>query len=102
MRVTEEGIWQTVIQPGPLMSDQARLMEKETQIIVLLRALRYAAFSDEELRSLLALLRSSADDAEKIVCLRQVRCQLLNRLHAQQQVLDDLDNYVDAMRRANG
>lgn len=102
MGVTEEGIWQTVIQPGPLMSDQARLMEEETQIIVLLRALRSAAFSDEELRSLLALLRSGSEDAEKIIRLRQVRCRLLNRLHAQQQVLDDLDNYIDAMRRANG
>lgn len=94
-----EDVWQAIMRPEPLMSDQASFAPEDIQIIVLLRELRSAGVSQEELYSLCDTLREDIGYTEKVVRLRRIRFRLLARMHEQQKVLDDLDNYVDAIKR---
>lgn len=95
-----EDVWQAILRPEPLMSDQATFAAEDIRIIVLLRALRSAGVSQEELYGLCDTLKEDTSDTEKVVRLRRIRFWLLTRLHEQQKVLDALDNYVDAIRQA--
>lgn len=98
--MADETLWQAVLQSEPLMSDRNAFSPGDTQMIVTLRKLRAAGVAQEELRGLLATMQSGAGGAEKIGCLRRARCCLLGRLHEQQQALDALDYYTDALKKA--
>ena len=98
--MVNEAVWQAVICSEPLLSNQTTFSPEETQIIVLLRALCFAGVSHTELYKLCGiLLQDSVSHKEKIAYLRTVRFDLLGRIHGQQQVLDELDNYVDTLRK---
>lgn len=98
--MTPDDVWQAIVRPEPLMSDQATFPAEDVQMIVLLRALRSAGVSQEELYGLCGTLRESLSCTEKVMRLRRIRFRLLARLHEQQKVLDDLDSYVDAIKGA--
>lgn len=93
-----EAIWQAVLCPEPLMSDREGLSPEDVQIAVFLRKLRCAGIADRELCGLCVALRG--DEAGAEARLRRIRCCLMESLHQRQKVLDDLDNYVDAIRKA--
>lgn len=95
-----EDVWQAIIRPEPLMSDQVSFASEDIQIIVLLRELRSAGVSQDELYGLCDTLKEGLSYTEKMARLRKIRFQMLARLHEQQKVLDDLDNYVDTIKRA--
>lgn len=94
-----EAIWQAIIRPEPLMNSQAPFAPEDIQMIVLLRELRSAGVSQEELYSLCDMLREGVSYIEKVVQLRRIRFRLLARIHEQQKILDDLDSYIDAVKR---
>lgn len=94
-----EDVWQAIICPEPLMSDQASFAPDDIQIIVLLRELRSVGVSQEDLYSLCDTLREGVVYTEKVLHLRRIRFRMLARMHEQQKILDDLDNYVDAIKR---
>ncbi|MDO5379190.1 MAG: hypothetical protein Q4G52_12740 [Clostridia bacterium] len=94
-----EEVWQAIMRPEPLMSDQVAFAAEDVEMIVLLRELRSAGVSQEELYSLCDTLENGRSYTEKVVRLRRIRFKLLARLHEQQKILDDLDSYVDAVKR---
>lgn len=97
--MTNEEIWQVVRNPKPMMSDQTSFSHEDMEIIAMLHQLRSAGVSDNDLYGLCTLLQERGNCKKKVCHLRKVRCDLLVRLHEQQQVLDALDNYVDALKK---
>lgn len=95
-----EDIWQAIMRPEPLMSNQASFSPEAMQMIALLRALRSVGISTEELHGLCEMLQSDVTYTEKVVSLRRTRFRLLAHLHEQQRVLDELDSYVEAIKKA--
>ncbi len=98
--MSRDDVRQAIMSPEPLMSNQVSFASEELQTIVLLRALRSAGIAQKELFRLCDTLSGGTSQREKVMRLRQIRFQLLARLHEQQRVLDDLDGYVDAMKKA--
>lgn len=99
--MVDEAIWRAVLQPEPLMSDQMALEREDVQTMAMLRKLRSVGIADEELHCLLDLHQRKGSHEERIGRLRRIRFQLLANLHTQQQALDDLDYYMNALRRAS-
>lgn len=93
-------VWQAVLCPEPLMSDREGLSPEDVQIAVFLRKLRRVGIADGELYGLCVALRGEGTGAEAEARLRRIRCRLMENLHQRQKVLDDLDNYADAIRKA--
>lgn len=97
--MADETIWQAVLQPVPLMSDQTSFRQKDVQMIVLLRKLRSVGVPDEELYGLFGTLQDGIGSAEKVGKLRRTRFGLLAQIHERQRVLDDLDYYTETLRK---
>ena len=93
-----EALWQAVLQPGPLMSDQVSFAPEDAQLIALLRALRAAGIADQELH-LLCRMDHDGNRSDVLMHLRVVRCHLLERMHEQQRMMNELDNYVESIRK---
>ena len=94
-----EDIRQAIMRSEPMMNGQVPFAPEDIQMIVLLRELRSAGVSQEELYSLCDTLREGVSYTEKVVHLRRIRFRLLARIHEQQKILDDLDSYIDAIKR---
>lgn len=95
-----EALWQAVLQPGPLMSNQVSFAPEDAQIIALLRTLRTAGIADQDLHALCRIHRSD-NPSDAAMRLRIVRGSLLSQLHEQQRSLNALDNYIESIEKNN-
>ena len=93
-----EALWQAVLHLGPLMSDQVSFSPEDAQLIALLRALRTAGIADQELH-VLCRIHHDGNLPDTLMHLRAVRCHLLERMHEQQRMMNELDNYVESIRK---